>query len=374
MRIALLSGAVKNAGDFLITQRAKELLEDVFPKAEISVYIRNLKLTLSQVKEIRGMDVIVLAGGPCYKWDLYPQSIPLVDDLSDLKPPMFILGGGWYGNTTSSAEIWNYKFSESSKKLLERVQNDTNILGCRDYYAIKVLRANGLKTGLMTGCPAWYDIARIDKRLYFPQEIKKIAISDPADVFHFGAQSLDIARLLRRKFPKAEIVYLFHRGIKADAYTDARTAERINSLRRNLREIQIPSFDIAYSDKGFEKYDDCDLHVGHRVHAHIYNLSQRHCSILIEEDARGAGVNEALGLWSIKAYSRKKEIQSSLIVKAYNKLLDFTKLNSYCIEEVNSYIDYLMATRANIMNLAFSNMENYYGVMRSHIASLEKYI
>lgn len=44
------------------------------------------------------------------------------------------------------------------------------------------------------------------------------------------------------------------------------------------------------------------MHIGFRVHAHIYNLSRRNCSVLIEEDGRGAGVNQALGLCPITAY------------------------------------------------------------------------
>ena len=94
MKIALLSGAVKNAGDFLITKRSIELLLDVLPNVHITTYIRNSVLSAGQVEEINGMDSIIIAGGPYYKWDLYPQSMPLVNDLSELKPKVFMMGGG----------------------------------------------------------------------------------------------------------------------------------------------------------------------------------------------------------------------------------------------------------------------------------------
>ena len=44
MDIALLSGADKNAGDFLITKRAKSLLRFVHPEANVAQYKRNESL------------------------------------------------------------------------------------------------------------------------------------------------------------------------------------------------------------------------------------------------------------------------------------------------------------------------------------------
>jgi len=48
-------------------------------------------------------------------------------------------------------------------------------------------------------------------------------------------------------------------------------------------------------DKFKALYDLTDLHVGYRVHAHIYSLSQQSASILINEDTRGVGQVTALG-------------------------------------------------------------------------------
>lgn len=64
MEIALLSGAYKNAGDFLIETRAKELLMQIVPDANIHVYLRN-KIDIS-IEEINAMDAIVFTGGPLY--------------------------------------------------------------------------------------------------------------------------------------------------------------------------------------------------------------------------------------------------------------------------------------------------------------------
>lgn len=374
MNITLLSGAVKNAGDYLITERCEELLHYVFPGSIIDRYIRNDPLTEEQLDIINKSDCIIIGGGPCYKWDLYPDTIPLVKDLNRIKPKIFMLGCGWYGNTISSDEIWNYKFSESSMKLFNRIASDSHYFGCRDYYAVRVLQANGIKSGLMTGCPAWYDLGKIGKRISKLEEIHTIGVSDPADITHYGLQSLDVCKCIKGLFPNAKYHYFFHRGMKVDKYTDQSTVVQIQILSKELRNLGFEIHDISYSASGFSMYDSCDLHIGHRVHAHIYNLSQRKASVLIEEDSRGAGVNEPLGLWSIKAYKRKKEKTSSFFVKAYNKVLDYTLANPYVVNDLKAYLEYLENTNFQLFNQAFSQMEYYFDEMILFTKNINKIV
>ena len=51
-------------------------------------------------------------------------------------------------------------------------------------------------------------------------------------------------------------------------------------------------------------YDEAEIHVGYRLHAHLYFLSHRKPSFLLEEDGRGRGASEALGLRGVPAWSR----------------------------------------------------------------------
>lgn len=372
MKIALLSGAVKNAGDYLITDRCSQVLQAVYPDAEISRYIRNHPLPQEQLEEVNDADCVIIGGGPCYKRNLYPDSIPFVSDLKLVKPKIFMMGCGWYGAVTSPAEIWNYKFSSSSMEFLNRVVSDSGVLGCRDYYAVRVLQANGFRNSLMTGCPAWYDLGKLGARLPAKTEIHSIAVSDPADVVHYGAQSLAICRYLKGRYPDAQLHYVFHRGTKADQYTGQKKATAAEELSVRLRDEGITVHDIAYGSAGFSLYDGCDLHVGHRVHAHIYNLSQRKRSILIEEDSRGAGVNEPLGLWSIKAYHRKKTGASPLLVKAYSKVFGYPLPNPYVVDDLQAYLNCLENTDFRLMNQAFSQMEAYYENMLAYTLNIRK--
>jgi len=374
MRIILLSGAVKNAGDYLITHRTKELFTKLLPTAEQKVLIRNVPMSEERFAELNDGDLVVISGGPVYKWDFFPKWMPLTGNLSAVKPKMAILGGGWYGSSTDEKEVWNYKFNESTMELLRRVEKDTKYLGCRDYYAARVLRTNGIKFSTMTGCPAWYDVKKIGQRLDMPKEIRKIAVSDPAEIRHNGEQSLRICEFLKKKYPGAEFHYVFHRGTTVDKYTDQETVNLIDGMKTKLLAMGYTIHDIASGYQGFHLYDDCDLHVGHRVHAHIYNLSQRNASILIEEDARGAGVNEPLGLWSIKAYSRKKGMNSSFFVKAYNKVFDYTKENPYVLNDLESYLANLESSGFIEMNQAYAKMEFYFERMVDFVEGLAKQV
>ena len=373
MNIALLSGAIKNSGDYLITDRCIKLIQHVYPDVSINTIIGNYSLN-DQLNEINDMDAVIIAGGPSYTKKLYPRDIPLVKNLNQIKPKFFIIGSGWYGNLTNDKELWNYQFEKTSCDLLKRIEHDSKVLGCRDFYSIKVLQVNGFQSGVMTGCPAWYNIEKVTSRLEFCKDIKKIMVSDPADVRAFGTQSLELIKFLKKMFPYATIEYVFHRGTTSDQFTNNFVAQSINKLIIELKKMNIIYHDISYSCDGFKLYDDCDLHVGHRVHAHIYNLSQRHMSILIEEDARGAGVNEVLGLWGIKGYERKISSNAFPVVKAINKIVPMTIPNRYVIRNVEEYINFIQYSKGDIFNRAFGNMEYYFTKMIDHISTIEKIV
>lgn len=373
MDIALLSGAIKNSGDYLITDRCKKLIQYVYPNANINVFIGNYSLH-DHLDKINKMDAIIIAGGPSYTKKLYPRDIPLVEDLNRIKPKFFIIGSGWYGSLTSDKELWNYQFEKTSCDLLRRIEHDSKILGCRDFYSVKILQANGFESGLMTGCPAWYNIEKLTTRLEFCKDINKIIVSDPADIRAFGTQSLQLIKFLKENFPYATVEYVFHRGTTSDSFTSRFAARSINKVISELKIMGIPYHDISYGCDGFGLYDDCDLHIGYRVHAHIYNLSQRHISILIEEDSRGAGVNEVLGLWGIKGYEKKLSSNALAVMKAMNKAVSMTILNRYVVQDVESYIHYIQRSGGDIFNRAFGDMEHYFGEMIGHISTIEKMI
>lgn len=354
MKIALLHGAMKNAGDFLILERTKELLRHFYPKCVISEFYRNKSME-EHLCDINHHDVMMIAGGPGYCGEYYPEYIPLVEDLNRIKIPIVMLGMGWFGVDSTVHHIYRYGLGEKMKLLLERVSSDTKILGCRDYYSANILRNSGFDNSLMTGCPAWYYLECLDQTSYVGKplhKMEKIVISDCRDPNNMKS-ALELIGCIKNLFPNIEIQYIFHRGL--DDVDDA----MINGLNQYGVEYQ----DISGSAEGFSVYDDCDMHIGFRVHAHIYNLSKRKLSILIEEDGRGAGVNSALGLPSITPYCITIKNDAILHHK-----------NEYLYYQIEDYLMNLGTNNYIPISNAFGLMKQYYSQMAMHIKSIEKYI
>jgi hypothetical protein len=61
------------------------------------------------------------------------------------------------------------------------------------------------------------------------------------------------------------------------------------------------TINAAGSTRKLNLYDQCDLHVGYRVHAHLDFLSRRKASLLLQEDARGVGQSLTLGTDDVNA-------------------------------------------------------------------------
>lgn len=211
---------------------------------------------------------------------------------------------------------------------------------------------------------------------------KKICISDPGNPINLN-QSLLIVKYVRKNYPSTRVVYVFHRGIPTENDSNQKRANVYSDFIKELSKLGVEYKDISYSDNGFSTYNDCDLHIGYRVHAHIYNLSIRNISILIEEDGRGTGVNEALGLFSIKSYNEDlrrfdkhgHRIIDKLIWDSYrfiSKEWLLERQNPYLINQIDDYLYMMKASEYYMMKQAFQRMGCFFDTMITHLSSFEK--
>ena len=118
MKIAFLTGAYKNAGDFLIEKRAMSLLKQQIPDSIINKYYRN-KIS-ENIDEINQCDYIVFGGGPIYQREL-DGYLPLDICIENMAKPIIVLGGGWYGTGSGSRQITNYRFSPKTSEFLKKI-------------------------------------------------------------------------------------------------------------------------------------------------------------------------------------------------------------------------------------------------------------
>lgn len=366
MNIVLLEGAYKNAGDFLIAKRCEELIKYCYPDCHITSYKRNIPLD-SKLSEVNEADCIFLGGGPAYGMNMYPDLIRLVENIDNIVPPIIALGLGWWGKTYSSKELEYFKFGDKSKELLSRM-SERYFLSCRDWESYHILKNANLRAK-MTGCVAWYHLDYINK-IHLNSSCSKsdrICISDPAAIKNYGL-ALELVDFLKKEYPSKRIQFIFHRGMgEEDQYTSQSVAKQQSELLEALKSKGVECLNIAFSHEGFTIYDGCFMHIGFRVHAHIYNLSIRQKSILIEEDSRGAGVNHSLGLAGIKAYNY---VVPKKINHVYNIYMRKYNHNRYAIEELKYLLRELEMDDDLVYSMAFQRMKIYFDEMMDYILGI----
>jgi len=338
----ILRRAKKNVGDFLIVERGKKILETLRPEHEL-VELDSwspLDLYLDKINEAAA---VIICGGPGYQPRFYPKIYPLVKDLNRIKPPIIPLGLGWMGFPGDEITLRRFKFTSTSMKVLTKIHKEIEVTSCRDCLTKEVLRRHGFTNVVVTGCPALYDIDKIGKPFDIPSRIQKIVFT-PAQNPLYNNQSKEVMKKLKEIFPYSDRYCVFHRGLKVDENTSIRDAKNANDLRNEALKQDYEVVNAAYNVKNIEFYRECDLHVGYRLHGHIYFLSQRKPSFLLHEDGRGRGFSETFSSKGIDAWKRVKigtifeGIHSSKLQRAIKRFGLYIKPNKYAISILERYI------------------------------------
>jgi hypothetical protein len=290
--ITLLTGAKKNIGDFLITERSRQVVSKITGETDF-LLIERWKPFDNQIDEINSSRGIIICGGPAYARNFYPGVLPLVKDLSKIKVPIVPIGLGLQGLMPDQTA--SFEFSRESLEAINYIHESCSLSGVRDTLTLDILKRSRVGNAILTGCPVMYDFPSFGKPFRKNSDIRKIIFTPPAAHRHHR-QSRRVAKLLRMKFPKAEIVACFHRGLTADGHTSLKQALRSKLLAAAYRLHNIKSLDVAYDLAKIAFYRESDLHVGYRVHAHVMFSSMRIPSFLLQEDTRGIGLSATLGL------------------------------------------------------------------------------
>ena len=353
-KFIILSGAYINAGDFLIEKRSKELLMHHIPDAKISVLNRVNVDYSDRIEFLNSFDAIIFAGGPIYHPSIYPKSLPFVNNLEEISSSVFFMGGGLYTG------IYKSTISNDTKKFFRLGNNHGQPLSCRDFYTLRFLKHQGFNNLLMTGCPAWYNLNYVDKLNLEDHNHSrpKICVSEPASESNVKLLG-ELLKYLRTHFSDASIYLIIHRENK----------KSIEGIIKSLSaKCDITILEISNSANGFMVYDDCDLHIGFRVHAHLYNLSIRNKSILISEDVRGHGMCHALGLECIDKFPDSFPKQRKIMGGFYlNYSPSIYSNNNIVIKKIDDYLEYCELVGYTNYIEAFRRMNLYYQEMQKFI-------
>lgn len=313
----------QNVGDKLIEQRTKELIQKEKGDVNFLTIFReeNLEPFLDQINSSRAL---LMPAFPIRDTPMYPGVYRLIDDLSKIKVPMIPIGANWNTYPGDEESRTTLLYSKETIDFLSYINNQVEVISCREYYTIDILRKHNFSNAIMTGDPAWYLIPSLGKPMYRPNKIKRLVFSPPLSAYYLD-QAKSVMFMLANLFPESEITCAFHL-FDADSYKEenvktensAALNPEVTAKNRAIREYAVSlGFkvkEMAGDLNNLEYYQNCDLHVGYECHAHLNFFSRRIPSVLIAEDARGVGFNYTLGVGGFDGFLRSQS-RSDLLQK-----------------------------------------------------------
>lgn len=374
----ILTGSKNNAGDFLIKYRAKEIFKNERPDREIIDINGWEKFTPDILELVNSAEALILMGGPALQKHMYPNVYPLVDDLSSITTKIVMMGVGWKSLSGNWIDSVNYQLGSKCESLIQRIKNDGLTSSVRDYHTKNVLNHHGLDNVLMTGCPATYVEEYFDT-IVEEGTLKKIS-------FSLGVSFINSEKMLTQmkttiseleiycEKNNIELEVVFHHGTNKKFLTTHGSFEKhLNEHQKFINWLDTNALkwvDISGSaEKLINYYSSTCLHIGYRVHAHIFMNSISKPSILIAEDGRGKALRRVFGGVVIDAFS---EVKSDSLSKVIRKLgFDYGFIGTEHVpHEVIDSLKYQGPSNLAQIKTVRGNINENYKVMKKFISLL----
>lgn len=315
----LLTGSKNNAGDFLIRQRASELLGWIRPDRSLIHLNAWEPLTDEQLETVNASAALLLTGGPSLQMHMYPNTYRLRPRLEQIKVPLVAMGIGWKSASGTWQDSRTYRLSPATCTLLERISSSGCISSVRDFHTLNVLQHRGLHNFVMTGCPALYSRDHVGFAAPVPSAPKKVSFSLGVSFLNSRKMQLQmqqIITLLLQNYGQENLTVVFHHSIDNRFLQQTKSSVRLQLGRKRFLHGQrrfltwLQHNNVRYADISggveamLQHYATCDLHVGYRVHAHILMASWSKPSFLIAEDGRARALRSVLGGPILDGYNR----------------------------------------------------------------------
>jgi hypothetical protein len=348
----LLTGSKNNAGDFLIKYRAKQLFAAIRPDRGLVDIDAWKERDDELLKTFNGAQAVILMGGPALVPNMYPNVYKVLGNIDDITVPIVTMAVGWRAYPGEWPQTYSYNFSAPSLKLLERIEASGYQSSVRDYHTLNVLLHNGFKSFVMTGCAALNDFAFIGKPYEENPAIKKVAFSLGVAFTKNYEHENNFKKLitaLHAKYKDKQFEVVFHHSLDELKFSQA-YKKKSKFLKKHHEFTQwLSAAGIAYTDISgsaenlVNYYNQVDLHIGYRVHAHIYMSSVNRLSVLISEDGRGKAQRDVMnGLVIDSEFLRSIDIRHSALIRALMKLKLVKKafVNNFIAEDVLANLAY----------------------------------
>ncbi|MXQ06530.1 hypothetical protein GQ651_01585 [Alphaproteobacteria bacterium GH1-50] len=337
-----------NIGDALITHATGEFLRRHDDQAEIMSIWRETSAEAAS-EFIKGCDHIVFA---CLAIrSNLSQVYGFLEEILRRKASFSVVAAGT-DLEMASGEMVQTGFSQVDFDLLSRTALHAKAFTSRGFLTQAFLEAHGVTQSVYRGDVAFGPTR--SRELSRTPHVREIVISDP----HYPAEFLGgferLWRGLSSIFPDARIRCALHG--KNPVVEEFCRSHEIEFMRI----YETPT-------TGLNIYDEIDLHVGFRVHAHVSSLSRGTPSYLIEQDGRGADYGLSLGLrvstpgWRIQGNVVRKPVVGRLLTRRSLKTkpieMAAEALLSMIVEHKRDDFAIFAAMNPIIENIRFGNDE-----------------
>jgi hypothetical protein len=374
----ILTGSKNNAGDYFIKYRAKQLFQALRPDRTIIDYDAWKPFTLKQLEEVNSSKALILMGGPALQSKMRPNIYRMVDELDKIRVPIIAMGIGW----KSAEGDWNathsYKLSDESIELLRRIDNSGYLSSVRDYSTLNTLFGKGFNKYMMTGCPALYELDYINKPPSFPHTLKKISFSMGARFAHSPAMYRSTQLLLgkfQKYFADKTFRVVFHHSVSREYLRTDDSNQKFWKAHQNminwLEKQGIPYVDISGSAENLINHyaGEC-LHIGFRVHAHIFMNSVSKPTILLNEDGRGKALRDVIGGFSLDSYILKNNNLPCKVLRKLRIPVEMYGTNEYLSEDLITQLDYELKNYYPRLSLSRHAIDRHYKMMKAFLEQL----
>jgi len=297
---ALRDRKVRNLGDGFILRAIERELSQVFP-ADL-IFSPRVAPEAGAKDLMRCARLVVLAGANQLndRYTVWPglKAQEIVSQQWKFVP----LGIGLHGDAG-----FNDGMSEASKRVMEIIHERLEFSSWRCPWTVAYLNSSLPHLSgkfLMTGCPVLYDAPLLTGKRFDQQE-RSVAVT-ATERGEFWIRETGVIDAVARRYPKAQKYLVAHQnffppprgeGVKhwLSRPEPSSMENRVEGLRAYARAkgFRIVAPDDA--DACLKFYEQIDVHVGSRLHAHLLFLSRNKRTYLVPVDNRSAGMAAFLG-------------------------------------------------------------------------------
>lgn len=264
---------------------------------------------------------------------MHKVEYPYLNDVARSGVPFSVISAGT-DLEVSSSSIYS-GFSDETVRLLREVNDKSKVFTTRGSLTQTLCMRIGLDRAEFSGDIAFFSDSSCSASFERARPIRRIVVSDPHRPKVYMPALSTLVRGLQDLFPDAGITIAQHGvGLAVEEFCKANSVGSAQIYKN--------------PESGLDIYEDADMHVGFRVHAHVSALKRGKYSYLLEQDGRGCDYGLTLGRKvSVPNYSFGAPVRS---VKSGLKMLfqgDFLRKPTASVAPALQLLSLISSDREN---------------------------